>query len=364
MTDSKPMPNPGGTPDPIARLLDANANRCAEGLRTLEDIARFVLDDANLSAEAKSIRHGVRDGVRQLVGAGLSEARDTPGDVGTVISEQTERTRSGLPAVVEAAGNRCAESLRVLEETGKTIDPTVAATLESLRYRSYELQRRLGVRVRAVAPQWRVCVLLTTDLCPGRDPIGVLESALDGGADCVQVREKTMDSGPLLELIRRVVRIARARTGVQVIVNDRPDLARLAGADGVHVGQGDLSVAEARRIAGAGAIVGVSTANLAQARQAVSDGASYCGCGPMFPSGTKPKDTLAGQDYLRAYLGDPACAGLPHLAISGITPENAGELAEAGCRGVAVSSAVCGADDPGSVCRRLVETLDGAHAGA
>ncbi|MFG0307010.1 MAG: thiamine phosphate synthase [Phycisphaerales bacterium JB040] len=362
MTDAKHTGRTRDRADATARLLDANANRCAEGLRTLEDVARFVLDDAELSAEAKSVRHALRCLVRALAGPGLIEARDTPGDVGTAISEPGERTRAGMHAIAEAAGNRACESLRVLEEASKVSSPGEAAALEALRYRVYGLQRAVCTRARAIAPQWRVCVLLTASLCAGRDPVEVLRSALRGGADCVQVREKDMDSGPLLEHTRRVVRAAR-EFSAGVIVNDRPDIARLAGADGVHVGQRDLPVADARRIAGEGAIVGVSTADLGQARKAVADGAGYCGCGPMFTSTTKPRDALAGPAYLRAYLDDPATASTPHLAISGIDGENIGGLAEIGCRGVAVSLAVCAADDPGAVCRRLRETLEGAPSG-
>ena len=90
----------------------------------------------------------------------------------------------------------------------------------------------------------------------------------------------------------------------------------------------------------------------AQARAAASAGADYCGVGPMFASTTKPK-AVAGVGYLREYLADAACARVPHLAIGGITPENVGELVESGCRGVAVSSVVCGAEAPSEICGML-----------
>src|SRR5262249_3445094 len=138
---------------------------------------------------------------------------------------------------------------------------------------------------------------------------------------------------------------ARVR-GVRVIVNDRVDLALLSGADGVHLGQSDLPVAEARRLAGARLLIGVSTANLDEARSAARQGADYCGVGPMFPTTTKDKPRISGPPYLREYLAAPVSARVPHLAIGGIAPGNVSDLVSAGCRGIAVSGSVCGATDP------------------
>lgn len=346
------------------RMLDANANRAAEGLRTMEDLARFALGDGEFSGYLKKLRHELRAtlGALPLGPTARLEARDTPGDPGTGLSTTAEQTRAGLDAVAASAAGRVTESLRVLEELAKVLRgeaPGVSGRVESLRYRVYDAEKRLRLALRARAPQWRLCVLLTTNLCDGRDPVAIAAAAIEGGADCLQIREKTMDSGPLLDLTRRVVQIARP-PGVAVIVNDRADIARLAGADGVHVGQHDLSVAETRRLAGAGAIVGVSTANPEQARRAVADGASYCGCGPMFTSTTKAKPSLSGPEYLAAYLSDGETRDTPHLAISGITNANLPRLTRVGCRGVAVSSAVCSAADPAGACRKLLRGLSRA----
>ena len=110
-------------------------------------------------------------------------------------------------------------------------------------------------------------------------------------------------------------------------------------------------------LAGFSLLVGVSTTNMPQARQAAREGADICGAGPMFPTTTKHKPDLAGPAYLREYLADEQTARVPHLAIGGITPATIGQLVAAGCRGIAVSSAVCGADDPESVCQELTRCL-------
>ena len=109
-----------------------------------------------------------------------------------------------------------------------------------------------------------------------------------------------------------------------------------------------------RKIVGRQLIVGVSTSTLTEAEQALCDGADYCGVGPMFPTTTKHKDTIVGPNYLRQYL---TWDKLPHLAIGGITPRNIDQLVELGVKGVAVSSAVCGADQPDQVIHRLREVM-------
>lgn len=216
--------------------------------------------------------------------------------------------------------------------------------------------------VRAVCPQWRVCVLLTEHLCarPWHD---VLRAALEGGADCIQVREKDMRGTALVERVRAVLNVARP-FGASVVVNDDADAALAAGADGVHVGQGDRSPEQVRRLSGDALWIGVSTHSVAEADAAVAAGADVCGVGAMFPTGTKPGIEPSGPAYLRDYLarfGGGSRTGsraVPHLAIGGITPGNVAALAAEGCLGVAVSSVVCSAPDPGHVVASLRGALE------
>jgi len=348
------------------RILDAAGNRAREALRVMEDVARFGLDDGGLTGTLKSMRHELASVLGQIVvsvgGArGVLESRDTSGDLGTAIEGAGEARREDLAAVAGAAGSRLAEALRTLEEVAKVLvpartgaeSPSAAVSawerLEALRYAAYEAQRRLVLALAPAARQWRVCVLITDAMCTRHSWREVARLALAGGADCVQLREKSLDSGELLARARDLVEMARGH-GASVIVNDRPDIALLAGADGVHLGQTDMGVAEARRLGARPAkrlLIGVSCSTLEQAERATRDGADYLGLGPMFASGTKPKAILAGVGLVRAVVGGTLTGRLPHLAISGITAANVGELVEAGCRGVAVSGAVCSAADPG-----------------
>src|SRR5262249_27095687 len=123
-----------------------------------------------------------------------------------------------------------------------------------------------------------------------------IREAAAGGASIFQLREKNLSDRDLLERARNVRRWTR-EVGALFIMNDRPDIARLAEADGVHVGQDDLPVKEVRRVVGPHVLVGVSTHNLGQLRQAVLDGASYVGVGPTFPSGTKQFEAFPGLDF-------------------------------------------------------------------
>ncbi len=347
--------------DPLLRIIDANANRAREGLRVLEDVARFALDNAALTELLKHLRHDLAAAIALLPAdrAQLQASRDAADDVGAAVKTAAEGDREGVSSIAAAAAGRVTEALRSLEEAAKALPaPAAARAIESLRYRAYTADQRLTAAMGALARrrQWSLCVLITESLCRHHPWDVVASAAMDGGADCLQLREKSLEGGELLSRARRLVSLARPR-GVAVVINDRPDIALLSGADGVHVGQADLPISEVRALAGTRLLIGVSTENTAQARAAVETGADYLGLGPMFQTTTKDKPRLAGPAYLRAFLDEASLARVPHLALGGVSPDNIAELRAAGARGMAVSSAVCGAADPAAVCRALVAAL-------
>jgi len=335
-------------------MIDANLNRAREAIRTLEDVARFGWNDAALALEAKELRHALQAAVAALPADRLAAARDVAGDVGVALETPTEYARADLSSVAVAAGKRLTEALRAVEEAAKTVDPGVARAVEALRYRAYGLDARAALRASLSAPRpWRLCVLVTRALCrlPWEE---VVSRAIDGGADAIQVREKEMSARELVAHARAVRAICAPR-GVVTVVNDRLDVALAAEADGVHLGTDDLPVREARRIAGSALRIGASTHSLAEARAAVDAGADHCGVGAMYESGLKPGLAPSGEAYLRAFVAE--FPQVPHLAIGGISPGRVAALARAGCRGIAVSSAVCGAGDPAAVARALCAEL-------
>ncbi|HEX4125059.1 MAG TPA: thiamine phosphate synthase [Tepidisphaeraceae bacterium] len=348
---SPPMNAP---PDgPVLRLLDASANRAREALRVMEDYARFIASDGPLAGSIKGLRHELAAALGPLLGDAILH-RDTPGDVGVANKTPGELSRADSAAVAVAAGKRLSEALRSIEEFAKTISPADAAAVESLRYRGYELERQLVQRCdpnRRFAGV-RLYVLVTERHCRG-DWLHAAEAALAGGADCLQLREKEQESGELLRRAKLLVALCRRYDAVSII-NDRADIAFLAGADGVHVGQQDLPPREARRIVGPGKIVGVSTHAIEQARQAVADGADYIGVGSVFRSATKPREILPGLEYARQIAAE---IPIPAIAIAGITLQNVDEVLKTGVRSIAVCAAVMEQDDIAAAARAMKERL-------
>jgi thiamine-phosphate pyrophosphorylase len=205
--------------------------------------------------------------------------------------------------------------------------------------------------------------LVDVDLCRARgvEPLALLAALLEGGATFIQLRDKTPSSGAALALADAAVALTRA-AGARLIVNDRPDIARLSGADGVHVGQDDLPVEETRAIVGPGAIVGVSTHDEGQIAAAAGTSATYVAVGPVYGTATKDTGyTARGLDLLRhaalRLRPGPASAGKPVVAIGGITLERAPEVLAAGAASVAVISDLLTGGDPASRTRAFLDRL-------
>ncbi len=176
------------------------------------------------------------------------------------------------------------------------------------------------------------------------------------GVHVLQLRDKRLTDRQLVERARLMCELTRG-TPTQSIINDRPDVTVLADADGVHVGQDELTVADARAVIGPNRLVGVSTHSIEQARQAVQDGADYLGCGPTFRSQTKSFEQFPGLAFLKEGLAE---IQRPAFAIGGIDAENLGQLLAIGWTRIAVSSAVIRAPDPAAAARSLITRLSAA----
>lgn len=192
----------------------------------------------------------------------------------------------------------------------------------------------------------------------GRAHEELTEAAIAGGATIVQLREKVLTTRQFVEVAERAREIAR-RAGVPLIINDRVDVALAVDADGVHVGPDDLPVALARRLLGPHKIVGASVGTIEEAVAAERDGADYLGVGSVFATASKAD---AGEPIGIAGLREIARAvHLPVVGIGGIDPSNASEVIAAGAAGVAVISAVLGAEDVTAAARRLMEVVRAAQ---
>ncbi|MBI2526276.1 MAG: thiamine phosphate synthase [Candidatus Rokubacteria bacterium] len=200
-------------------------------------------------------------------------------------------------------------------------------------------------------------VILDHTAARGRELPALLEAVLAGGCRVIQLREKTMAMAELYPLARRLRERCREAAAL-FFVNDRADLALAVEADGLHVGQEDLPAASARRVLRPGMILGVSTHDEPQARQALADGADYIAVGSIFPTGTKTGFHLVGTDLLRRLR--PSIP-VPLVAIGGITEANVGQVMAAGADAAAVISAVCGVPDPAQATARFLEMIRGRH---
>ena len=343
------------SPTDVLRILDASLNRAGEGLRVVEDYARFALDDPFLTSELKTLRHDLAEAAAAISPADRHAARDTSRDVGTSLTTPGEQKRSDTWAVCLANLKRTQQSLRSLEEYGKLTDGQFAQRIEALRYRLYILEKALDVgrssrdRLESV----RLCVLVD-----GRDSAAEFERLVSGlvgaGVGMIQLRDKRLEDRELLARARQLRELTR-QSSTLAIINDRADVAAATRADGVHLGQDDLSVKDARAIVGTRALIGVSTHHIQQARAAVLDGANYLGAGPTFASQTKTFESFAGLDYLRNVAAE---IRLPTFAIGGITAQNLPEVLAAGITRVAVSGAVVVAGEPASAVRELLGMLN------
>jgi len=187
-----------------------------------------------------------------------------------------------------------------------------------------------------------------------------VRKAVKGGADLVQLRDKQSCGKTFLENAKKLSSLLNGG-GVPFIVNDRVDIALACGADGVHLGQNDMPVADARRLMGKKAIIGASCHTVAQARRAQSEGADYIGAGQIYHTTTK--GITRHPIGIRGYAAIRKAVSIPVIAIGGIKTDNATELVEAGCDGIAVVTGIMWAKDPVKTARLFKKILSGSYAG-
>ncbi len=342
----------------LYRIVDANLNRVSEGLRVLEDVARFHLDDQEVCSSLRHLRHRVRALVSDCAAACLA-ARAADTDVGFAVSQAADEARPTLAALAAANFKRAEEGLRVLEETLSLLEHGEAAKeCERLRFAVYALESRYSALLRP----HRATALLDTDLygitaeelSRGRTNLQVVSEMLAAGIRIIQYREKRKS---LAEKYQECVEIRQLTqdAGATFIVNDHPDLALLCQADGVHLGQDDYPPQKVRALVGEAMLIGVSTHSPAQALQAVAQGADYIGVGPLFPTLTKGVPVQpVGLEYLDWVVTN---LSIPFVALGGVTLANVGEVRRHGARLVALVSEIVSAEDIGAKVQQIREVL-------
>lgn len=215
----------------------------------------------------------------------------------------------------------------------------------------YQFRRVTDMNVMAMNIIYSVYLVTDRSLSCGRSTAEVVEAAVAGGVSCVQLREKHLPVRDMIAEAKRLVALLRPRN-IPLIVNDRVDVALAADADGVHLGQSDMHIHDARRILGPGRIIGISAESVDDAVCAEREGADYIGISPVFATATKEDIVeplgLDGVQQIRRRVA------LPLVGIGGISSGNAAEVVQAGADGVAVVSAIVSARCPETSARELL----------
>ncbi len=339
------------------RIIDANFNRAREATRVIEEFCRFVLNSISLTERAKKLRHELSASIGRLDAGRLISSRDTLGDVGIGTTVEKQLTRGSLNDCFTAGCKRLTEALRALAEVIRIDNEPVAATIEKLRYEAYTLEKDIVLFSDTSAKFKRVglYIVITSNL--PAEVISLAQKCAAGGADCIQLRAKDVEDDRLFALAVEFVKICQD-AGIVSIINDRADIAVAAGADGVHLGQNDLPVEQARKLQMAPLIIGKSTHSLKQLHAACAEGLTYVGLGPVFATATKPGAGAVGLEYVTSATQVLADTGIGHTAIGGITPDNVECVLDAGAESIAVCSAVTHASDPAAACRAFKEKIE------
>ena len=340
--------------------MDASFDRLGEGLRVLEDVARFLLNDAELSKELKTLRHDLTRDTLPLQ-QDLLAARRVGEDVGALTQVPGGMEREDLVALVRTNARRVQESLRVIEELAKLpATPTLDwARFRQARFVLYELEQKLVFRLLRRGKTEKLAglyAIIDTQALRGRNAGEVARQAIKGGARVIQLRDKESSRAELLGVAQQLRSICLEEK-VLFIMNDYLDLTMVVEADGLHLGQEDLPLPVARKILPWGCIIGCSTHSLAQALQAQSQGADYIAVGSIYPTLSKEKTTVVGLQTLQQIK---KAVTVPVIAIGGINEGNIKEVIRAGAEGVAVISALLKEGDVEESIRQLSVRLEEA----
>jgi thiamine-phosphate pyrophosphorylase len=342
----------------VLRIMDASLNRIGEGLRVLEEYARFSLNDTALTQQLKNLRHRLVR-VDAKLQTKLIRGRDAAGDIGADMEVPGESKQRDAAGAISANARRAQESLRVMEEIARDPDLDLDTNIyKQARFELYTIEKELLARLLRQDKLKHVSglyVVLDTGFLKGRSLAHVAIEIIRGGAKVIQLRSKESTIKDFLARAEELRDIC-APHQVLCIVNDSLEVAIASDADGLHIGQEDLPAAIARRLLPVDKILGCSARTLEEAKKARADGADYLGIGPVFPTTSKETTEAIGTDALREIR---RALDIPLVAIGGINEGNIKTVFKAGVDAAAVISAVMSADDAEKATRQLIEIIGG-----
>lgn len=319
--------------------MDANINRGIEGIRVCEDIFRFSAKNL-ISAEFKNLRHRITELISLIPPGVLLGARDVQNDEQKFINTGSEMKRGGIKDIFRSNIRRAIEASRVIEEFSKSVHPDIACGFQEIRFSLYDLEKRGWIILEKNRIMERFDLSLYAIIDSGFVPYSGMEEAariLSGsGADIIQLRMKGLPDKDYLSMSCKISRICSDNNTI-FIVNDRADIAVLSDAQGLHLGQDDISIDMASSLTGGRLITGISTCSMAEA--AAASDADYIAVGPVFSTSSKDGSLLEGVgiEVVREICSN---TDRPVAAIGGVDFMNIELLIDAGVTSFSVISAL------------------------
>lgn len=339
----------------IYRIIDANINRAAEGIRVLEDLARFNFESSSITEKMRNLRHKLRKNIAFFDNKLLS-SRNSAEDLGKEISQQTLNDRkTSKKQLIFSNFKRAQEALRTIEENLKILEKNdLSKEYEMIRFALYEIEKEFSLLSNKNIPEG-IYGITAEKFSKGRKNIDVVREMIKGGIKILQYREKNKYKSfkELYEECREIRKITY-NEGITFIVNDFIDIAMMVDADGVHIGQDDFPIIEVRNLIG-NKIIGLSTHSPKQAELAIASGADYIGVGPIFSTQTKENVCNAvGLEYLDYAVEN---VKIPFIAIGGIKEHNISEIIRRGAKRICLVTEIVGADDIQEKIKRINEKI-------
>jgi thiamine-phosphate pyrophosphorylase len=323
----------------VYQIIDANLDRAREGLRVLEDWARFGLGENDFVTKIKNFR--------QILGKNhlevYKQSRNYIEDKCKGLTHQEQNKRKTPAQIICSNSGRVQEALRVIEEFSRLHNHKLSKIASEIRYEIYSLEidlLRLSNRKEAEEILKENDLYVITD--QKENLLEIIENILISGVKIIQHRFKKGTDKDNLEEAIQIKNLCKKYNSL-FIINDRVDIALASDADGIHLGQDDLDLKTARKILGYSKIIGISANNKVDISNAIKDGCNYIGIGPIFETATKKDKKPLGIERIKILTKD---LNIPWFAIGGVTKKNISYLKTNGFKKVALVSQLMNSEDP------------------
>ncbi|MBU1076812.1 MAG: thiamine phosphate synthase [Spirochaetes bacterium] len=317
----------------INRLIDANINRIIEGLRVIEDVNRFILNDKNAVLYLKKIRHTI---IKNFNSRELLFVRDIKKDKGKFLNTSNEFKRKDITEVIQANARRVQEGSRVLEEVLKCDNRKQALLFKKIRFHLYALEQKMVLRIKKKI-DLSLYAIMDIALIQ-RNKIGqTCNSLLTGGATVLQLRAKNISNITFFNIAEKILKMTKKKK-VPFIINDRIDIAIATGADGIHIGKKDIPIRLIKEKFQYNKIIGYSATKEKEIKEAIQYNADYAGLGPVFHTDTKEDITKPLGLQRTALLNKKYQKSIPLVIIGGLHQDNISQCIKKGIKNFAFIS--------------------------